>query len=149
MAGRFPGAGDLGELWQNLRAGRESIRRFSADELLAAGVPLELLARPDYVPARGAIDGFDRFDAAFFDITPREAELLDPQHRLFLETAWEALESAGCDPGHFQGLIGVYAGAGNSSYYLNNLHGHPGMADSMPVVLGNEKDFLATRVAYK
>ncbi len=152
MAGRFPGARDLAEHWQNLRAGRESIRRFSAAELLAAGVPRELLARPDYVPARGAIDGFDRFDAAFFDIAPREAELLDPQHRLFLETAWEALESAGCDPGRCDFPVGVFAGVSANTYLLSHLLDDPAAlaaADGSQTMLGSDKDFLATRVSYK
>ncbi|HLX07031.1 MAG TPA: amino acid adenylation domain-containing protein [Thermoanaerobaculia bacterium] len=152
MAGCFPGARDLAEHWQNLRAGRESIRRFSAAELLAAGVPRELLTRPDYVPARGAIDGFDRFDAAFFDIAPREAELLDPQHRLFLETAWEALESAGCDPGRCDFPVGVFAGVSANTYLLSHLLDDPAAlaaADGSQTMLGSDKDFLATRVSYK
>jgi amino acid adenylation domain-containing protein len=152
MAGRFPGARDLAELWENLRAGKESIRRFSEDELLAAGVPAELLARPDYVRARGALDDYDRFDAGFFDIAPTEAEALDPQHRLFLETAWAALESAGCDPGRCGGPVGVFAGVSANTYLLSHLRDDPGAlaaADASQAMLGGDKDFLATRVSYK
>jgi amino acid adenylation domain-containing protein len=152
MAGRFPGARDLDEFWQNLRAGRESIRFFSEGELLAAGVPSELLARPDYVRARGALDDFDRFDAAFFDIAPREAELLDPQHRLFLEAAWEALEDAGCDPGRSGGPVGLFAGVSANTYLLSHLLADPAAlaaADGSQAMLGSDKDFLATRVSYK
>ena len=95
MAGRFPGAASVGELWRRLDAGEELIRFFTADELLAAGLDPALLADPRFVGARGALDGADLFDARFFDLTPREAQLLDPQQRLLLETAWEALEDAG------------------------------------------------------
>jgi len=152
MAGRFPGARDLDELWQNLRAGRESIRRFSADELLAAGVSAEMLARPDYVRARGALDDYDLFDAGFFDVAASEAEALDPQHRLFLETAWAALESAGCDPGRHGGPVGVFAGVSANTYLLSHLLDDPGAlaaADASQAMLGGDKDFLATRVSYK
>jgi amino acid adenylation domain-containing protein len=152
MAGRFPGARDLDQLWENLRQGKESIRFFSADELLAAGVRRELLAHPDYVRARGALDDFDRFDAVFFDIAPREAEALDPQHRLFLESAWEALESAGCDPGRMHGPVGVFAGVSANTYLLSQLLGSPealAAADASQTMLGSDKDFLATRVSYK
>ena len=111
MAGRFPGARDLAELWDNLRRGVESISRFTPEEMRAAGADPALLADPRWVPAGGVLDGADRFDAPFFHFTPREAELLDPQHRLFLECAWSALEDAGCDPGRFPGAIGVFGGA--------------------------------------
>ncbi|HXO41376.1 MAG TPA: amino acid adenylation domain-containing protein, partial [Thermoanaerobaculia bacterium] len=152
MAGRFPGARDLTELWENLRAGKESIRRFSEDELLAAGIPAEMLARPDYVRARGALDEYDRFDAGFFDVAPSEAEALDPQHRLFLETAWAALESAGCDPARCGGPVGVFAGVSANTYLLSHLLDDPGAlaaADASQAMLGGDKDFLATRVSYK
>ncbi len=152
MAGRFPGARDLAELWENLRAGKESIRRFSEEELLAAGIPAELLARPEYVRARGALDEYDRFDAGFFDVAASEAEALDPQHRLFLETAWAALESAGCDPARCGGPVGVFAGVSANTYLLSHLLDDPGAlaaADASQAMLGGDKDFLATRVSYK
>ncbi|HEX3526198.1 MAG TPA: amino acid adenylation domain-containing protein [Thermoanaerobaculia bacterium] len=152
MAGRFPGARDVDQLWRNLCGGVESITFFSAAELLAAGVAPELLAAPEYVRAKGALDGADRFDAAFFGFSPREAELLDPQHRFFLECAWEALESAGCDPERFPGPVGVFAGVGRNSYFVNNLLTWPQRLQAAGVaqaVLGNEKDFLPTRASYK
>src|SRR5258708_27005910 len=98
MSGRFPGARDVHEFWRNLRAGVESITFFTDEELLAAGVEPAALKDPNYVKARGMLNGVEEFDAAFFRIGPREAEIMDPQHRLFLECAWESLESAGYDP---------------------------------------------------
>ena len=122
MAGRFPGARTPGELWRNLIEGRETITHFQPDELEPADAD-EMAARSDpaYVAARGIIDDVDKFDAGFFGITPREAEVLDPQQRLFLEAAWEALEDAGYDPRAFAGPIGVFAGASNNTYFLRNL----------------------------
>ncbi|HEY0016584.1 MAG TPA: beta-ketoacyl synthase N-terminal-like domain-containing protein [Longimicrobium sp.] len=151
MAGRFPGAPGVDALWANLRAGVESIRRFSDEELIAAGVPEPLRTDPAYVPARGALAEVDRFDAAFFGFTPREAEVTDPQQRLFLEVAWEALENAGYDAARVPGRVGVYAGVSMSSYYLNLLS-RPDVAAAagdMAVRMGNDKDFLATRAAFK
>ena len=109
MAGRFPGSRDLDQFWTNLRDGVEAIRVCSDDELRRHGVDEEMLARPNYVKAVSAIAEVDMFDAAFFAYSPREAELLDPQHRVFLESAWQALEHAGCDPARYQGSIGVFA----------------------------------------
>ena len=99
MAGRFPGAANLRQHWDNLRAGVESITFFTDEELAAAGVDAGLLRNPRYVRARGVLQGAELFDAVFFGLSPREAEIMDPQHRVFLETAWEALESAGYAPG--------------------------------------------------
>jgi acyl transferase domain-containing protein len=151
MAGRFPGAPDVDALWANLRAGVESIRRFTDEELIAAGVPDSLRADPAYVPARGALAEVDRFDAAFFGFTPREAEVTDPQQRLFLEAAWEAMEHAGYDSARVPGRVGVYAGVSMSSYYLNLLS-RPDVtaaAGEMAMRMGNDKDFLASRAAFK
>jgi phthiocerol/phenolphthiocerol synthesis type-I polyketide synthase E len=151
MAGRFPGAPGVDALWANLRAGLESIRRFSDEELAAAGVPQSLRADPAYVPARGALEEVDRFDAAFFGFTPREAQVTDPQQRLFLEVAWEALEHAGYDAARVPGRVGVYAGSSMSTYYLNLL-AHPDVtaaAGEMAVRMGVDKDYLATRAAFK
>ena len=111
LAGRFPGASDIDTFWSNLRDGVESIRSFTDEELRESGIADALLSDPRYVKARGAMDDVDKFDAAFFGYTPREAELMDPQHRLFLECAWHALESTGCDPHRYAGRVGVYAGA--------------------------------------
>jgi acyl transferase domain-containing protein len=151
MAGRFPGAPGVDALWANLRAGVESIRHFTDEELIAAGVPESLRTNPAYVPVRGALAEADRFDAAFFRFTPREAEVTDPQQRLFLEVAWEALEHAGYDAARVPGRVGVYAGSSMSSYYLNLLS-RPDVAAAagdLALRMGNDKDFLATRAAFK
>jgi acyl transferase domain-containing protein len=152
MAARFPGAADVAALWRNLRDGVESIRRFTAAELEAEGIPAALLADPRYIPAKGVLDGVEMFDAEFFGFPPREAELLDPQQRLFLECAWQACESAGYDPQSYAGRIGVYAGAGYSSYMTNHLLANPerlAAADGLQLRLLNDKDFLTTHVSYK
>jgi len=150
MAGRFPGAADLGELWDNLARGVESIARFSAAELRAAGVAPALLADPRHVAAAGVLDGADLFDAPLFQTTPREAELLDPQQRVFLECAWAALEDAGYDPARYGQGTGIFAGASLSSYLLANLlPAGEAEAAGAAAMLGNDKDFLTTRVSYK
>jgi acyl transferase domain-containing protein/SAM-dependent methyltransferase/acyl carrier protein len=149
LAGRFPGARDVGELWRNLCGGVESIRRLSREEMLAAGVDPAALDDPRWVPAGGVLDGSGLFDAAFFQITPREAELLDPQHRIFLECAWEALEDAGCDPARFSGAIGAFAGSGLNTYLLHNLIPGGESAFNPQVAIANDKDFLTTRLSYK
>ncbi|WP_207229554.1 beta-ketoacyl synthase N-terminal-like domain-containing protein [Ktedonosporobacter rubrisoli] len=110
MAGRFPQANTLAQFWQNLQEGRETIRFFPDEELLANGVDPRVLCNPQYVKARHILEDIDLFDAAFFGYSSREAEIIDPQHRLFLECAWEALENAGYDPQTFKGPIGIYAG---------------------------------------
>jgi phthiocerol/phenolphthiocerol synthesis type-I polyketide synthase E len=156
MAGRFPGAPDLDAFWDNLVRGVESIVFFTSEELAAAGVDPELAGRPDYVPAAGLLDGADRFDAELFGYSPREAALLDPQQRLFLETAWAALEDAGLDPrrasGGAAGRTAVFAGAGLNRYLLDHVYPRTGEDDpagAYQAALGNDKDFLATRVSYK
>jgi len=152
MAGRFPGAKNIETFWQNLRNGVESITFFTDEELQAAGLDSQVFNRPDHVKAAGILEDIDKFDAAFFGYNPREAVLMDPQHRLFLECAWEALENAGYDAERYEGAIGVYAGVGVNSYLLNNLMANPaqlGAAVSLPVAIGNDKDFLSTRVSYK
>ncbi len=152
LAGRFPGAPNVDAFWQNLRDGVESITPLSDEQLRAAGVSAAVLARPEYVRSAAVLEGAEWFDAAFFGCSPREAEILDPQQRLFLECAWEAFEHAGYDPATFDGSVGVFAGAGRSSYFEHNLRSHPelmGTSGGYEAVLGNESDFLATRVAYK
>lgn len=151
-AGRFPGTGDLDAFWQSLRGGVESIRRFTDEELDAAGVPEEIRSRPDFVNAGAILEGVEEFDATFFGFHPREAEVLDPQHRVFLECAWHALEDAGCDPARHEGSIGVFAGTSINTYLLQNLWTNPevaGRLGSFQLALSNDKDFLATRVSYK
>lgn len=150
MACRFPGAENVDAFWQNLRAGVSSIQRFSPEELREAGVDSALLARPDYVPVFGALEGADRFDADFFDVNPREAELMDPQHRLFLEQAWAALEHAGLDPETFPGPVGVFAGTNMNGYLLSRLATFRGRADEgLLHRIRADKDFLATLASYK
>ncbi|MES1245845.1 MAG: amino acid adenylation domain-containing protein [Acidobacteriota bacterium] len=151
FAFRFPGASNALELWRNLWDGVESISHFAEEELLDAGVDPDLLRSGRYVKSRGMLEGIDLFDAPFFGFTPREAALTDPQHRLFLECAWEALEDAGYEPRAFPGPVGLYAGAGTSLYWLNLLSNPDAVADldRFQATLGNDKDFLPTRVSYK
>ncbi len=152
LAGRFPGADNVNAFWDNLCAGVESVRTLSEEEVLAAGVDPELVRNPHYVRAAGVCESADRFDAAFFGYYPREAEIIDPQQRVFLECAWEALEDAGYDPGAYTGLIGVWAGCGTNTYLLFNLLSNPAATDSAEryhLTIGNDKDFLPTRVSYK
>ncbi|HEV7514944.1 MAG TPA: amino acid adenylation domain-containing protein, partial [Thermoanaerobaculia bacterium] len=148
MALRVPGAVSLDDFWRNLCGGVESISFFSQEELLAAGAPAELLRDPHYVRARGVLQGVELFDAALFRIQPRQAALMDPQHRIFLECLWEALESAGYDPETAGRSLGLFAGAGVNSYSFR-FHQQPvGETDLMQVILNNEKDHLATRASY-
>ena len=116
MAGRFPGATNVQTLWENLCNGVESISFFSREEVLSCGVDASLLDDPAFVNASGVMDGADCFDAAFFGLDPREAELMDPQHRVFLECAWETLEHAGFDPDVHPGVVGVFGGVGPNTY---------------------------------
>ena len=150
MAGRFPGAPSLRRFWQNLCDGVESIHFFTDEELIAAGVDPGLLRRPGYVRARPVLDDVDLFDARFFGFSAREAEMLDPQHRLFLETAWQALEDGGYAGERFGPVTGVYGGAGANGY-LMGLVTHPGgaLASPLQTLLANDKDYLATLTSYK
>ena len=150
MVGRFPGANDLDTFWRNIRDGVESITFFTDDQMAAAGADPELLKNASFVKARGVVDDIDQFDAGFFGYSNRDALLMDPQQRLFLQCSWEALEDAGYDPRTYRGLVGVYGGATASSYqsllYANfdQLN-----ADGLSVAIGNELPFLTTRVSYK
>jgi len=152
MSGRFPGAHNLETFWQNVRDGVESIAHFSDPELLAAGVPASALNDPRYVKAWGVLEDAALFDAAFFGFTPRDAEITDPQHRLFLECAWEALEAAGYGAGDYRGSVAVYAGASLNTYFLNNVPADGDLMRSdagLSMIIGNDKDYLTTRVSYK
>ncbi len=152
MAGRFPGAKDLDSYWNLLREGREAVTFFDAEEIVENGIDPEIVRRANYVKAKPILDDIEQFDAAFFQISPREAELIDPQHRLFLECAWEALETAAHDPWRHNGRIGVFAGAGKNTYLLLNLLSQTDWMHSdelFKLLLGNEKDYLSTRVSYK
>ena len=159
MSGRFPGATTVEAFWHNLRDGIESISFFSDEELLAAGVNPELVANPRFVKATGVLENPDFFDAAFFGFNPIEAEIMDPQQRVFLECAWEAMEDAGYHAESYQQPVGVFAGVGQNTYLLNlysnprfgsltnGLHGNS--VTGYQVMIGNDKDFLPTRVSYK
>ncbi|MFZ6030187.1 MAG: amino acid adenylation domain-containing protein [Chloroflexota bacterium] len=151
LAGRFPGADNPGELWRNLQNGIEAISTFSDEELLRAGVEAEWLQSPNYVRASGALENAEWFDAAFFGLSAAEAELTDPQQRIFLECAWEALENAGYGPAAGGGRVGVYAGVGMNTYILNLLSNREltETAGAYQLMLANDKDFLATRASYK
>ncbi len=152
VAGRFPGARDMDEFWQNLCHGVESVSFFTEEELLVSGVEPDLIHDPRYVKARGILDDVESFDAAFFGYSPKEAAMMDPQQRLFLECAWEVLEQAGCNPDIYEGLIGVYAGQSESSYLLSNLLPNRAFlaeTGTFSPLINNEKDHLATRTCYK
>jgi acyl transferase domain-containing protein len=153
MAGRFPGARNVDQFWRNLRDGVESIRTLTDRELLAAGAKAEDLKRPDYIKRASTLDDVPMFDAAFFGLSPRDAAIMDPQHRHFLECAWEALEDAGQPQQRFGGSIGVFAGSGMNTYLIHNLLANRELAESAGLFqlkqTGNDKDVLATRVSYQ
>ena len=151
MVGRFPGAGNVDELWRNLCQGLESTTFFK-DEELDPSIDPNLCKDPSYVKARGIIPGGETFDAAFFGINPLEAVVMDPQARVFLELVHEALENAGYESESFDGLIGLYAGCGQNTYFANHISGRMEIVDRIgefQTMLANEKDFLTTRAAYK
>jgi acyl transferase domain-containing protein/thioesterase domain-containing protein/acyl carrier protein len=152
MAAHLPGAPSIETYWTNLRDGVESIRRLSRDELIAAGEAPYLINRPDYVPYAAPLDGFETFDADFFGFSPKEAAIMDPQHRQFLEVSWEALENAGHPPENFDGPIGVFAGCGMGSYFYFNICSNPDLVNATGMFLlrhtGNDKDFLSTRLSH-
>ncbi|MFL5663070.1 MAG: beta-ketoacyl synthase N-terminal-like domain-containing protein, partial [Ktedonobacteraceae bacterium] len=157
MAGRFPGARNIDEFWSNLRNGVEAITFFSDEELIDVGIDPELLKSPYYVKAGAPLEGASLFDANFFGYSGREAELMDPQQRIFLECAWEALEDACYDPERYTGRIGLFAGTSMNSYLLSNLLLNQRIRNSvggfqamiMQLIHANDKDYLATRVSYK
>ncbi|MEJ2539784.1 MAG: polyketide synthase, partial [Gemmatimonadota bacterium] len=153
MAAHLPGAPDLDRFWARLRAGAESIRHFTEEELEKAGVDPALLRNPRYVRSRGVLDGMRAFDAGFFGLSPRDAAVMDPQTRHFLECTWHALEHAGHVPESFPGTIGVFAGAGASQYFWKNVVRNRELMDSVGYFLlrhtGNDKDFVATRASYE
>lgn len=150
MAGRFPGSRNVDEFWENLAAGREGITFFDPTQL-DQRVPEELRADPNYVPARGVIADYDKFDAPFFGVTPAEAALMDPQQRVILELAWETLENGGYVPENTDAIIGIYAGKYNDTYFSENVSHHPdaiAQFGAFNTMLANEKDYVATRTAY-
>jgi len=161
MACRFPGADNIHEFWQNLCQGVESIARFADSEII--GVDPKLLQDPNYVKARPILSDVESFDAEFFGYSPKEAALMDPQQRLFLECAWESLEDAGCNPLSYPGKIGIYGGAGMNTYLANNIYPQQlyssrgdrlqvatlDSPDGFQLMVANDKDYLTTRVSYK
>ncbi|MCW5312694.1 SDR family NAD(P)-dependent oxidoreductase [Nostoc sp. KVJ3] len=151
MAGRFPGAKNVDEFWQNLQNGIESISTFTDEELLAYGLDATTLNNPKFVKARAVLKDVELFDASFFGFNPREAEITDPQHRVFLECAYIALEDAGYDSENYQGSIGVYAGASFSGYLLNVYLNEDIIKsiDNHQLAIAGDKDYLTTRVSYK
>ncbi|GAB2699054.1 beta-ketoacyl synthase N-terminal-like domain-containing protein [Kitasatospora kifunensis] len=151
MACRFPGAATPEEYWANLTAGVDSVRAFSAEELRAWGHDPAALDDPRYVPMHGIVDGIGEFDADFFQFSSRDATLLNPQHQMFLECAWEALERAGYDPRATPGTVGVYAGTGRNGYAAltqAQAERFPGV-DALTLTISNEPEHLATRISYK
>ena len=152
MAAHLPGADGLEAYWELLSAGHSAIRRLSDEELLAAGEDPARIARPDYVPFAAPLEGFADFEPEFFGFSPKEAAIMDPQHRQFLEVGWEALENAGHMPENFAGAIGVYAGCGMGSYFYFNVCSNPDLVEDVGMFLlrhtGNDKDFLTTRLSH-
>ena len=149
LACRFPGARDADEFWRNLAAGVESITTLSEEEILASGVSRAQLDSPDYVRAAAMLDEPGGFDAAFFGYTPNEARTMDPQQRILLELAHSALEDAGCDPARYPGRAGVFAGSAMNTYFLHAGLDRNFAEDYIPTLIGNDKDFLSTRISYK
>jgi len=158
MAARFPGANTLSAFWDNLRRGEESIVTLSEDDLLAEGINEKALANHAYVRRAALLDGIDEFDADFFSFTPQAARMTDPQHRLFLQTAWHAIEDAGYDPAQIEGSVGVYATSTTSGYLLHNIMsnhdpnviiGQGVTFEMVNLSLQNDKDYLATKVAHQ
>ena len=157
LAGRFPGAPNIAAFWRNLRNGVDSVT-FFADDQLEDGPDPATRASASYVKARPVLTDVEKFDAGFFDMREREAALTDPQHRVFLECAWEALEDAGYDPAAYKGAIGVFAGCSMNTYFLNNVcRDRKAIEDftgtfqlgDYPVLVGAGREFLATRASYK
>ena len=152
MAARLPGAASVDAFWDNLRSGRSSITRLSDAALREAGESPGLLRHRNYVPFAAPLDGFADFDAEFFGLSPKDAAIMDPQHRQFLECAWEALETAGRIPEPDSGPVGVFAGCGMGSYFYFNLCSNPDLVDQTGMFLlrhtGNDKDFMATRLSH-
>ena len=151
MAGRFPKAGNIEAFWENMRQGRECISAFADEELETAGIEFPK-RNQKAIKARGLLEDADKFDAAFFGVNPREAQIMDPQHRLFLECAWEALDDAGYDSDREEGLIGVFAGSTINTYFITNLLANADLLETVSayqLLLGNDKDFFTTRVSYK
>ncbi len=151
LAGRFPGARNIDELWSMLTEGVEGITTYDDEELIGAGIDPEVLKNPNYVKVKGEVADVDMFDADFFGMNPREAEVTDPQHRMLMECAQDALEHAGYDSSKFDGRIGVYAGEAMNYYLLLNVYPRIKKeisAGSLQAAVGNDKDSLTTTISY-
>jgi acyl transferase domain-containing protein len=152
MAGRFPGAKNIAEFWQNLKDGVESISFFTSEELRSQGVDRRIYDDPAYVPAKAILEDVEHFDAAYFDYNPREAEMLDPQHRVLLECSVEAFEDAGYNPEQIEGRFGVYVGVSGATYRAVNLASRPDLINRIgayQVEIGNRSDFAPTMISFK
>jgi len=149
MSCRFPGAKNTDEFWQNLCNGIESIARLSDNEILESGVDPTVLSNPRYVKAAPVLENPGMFDAGFFGFAPAEALTLDPQHRILLECAHEAMENAGYDPGRFAGRVGVFTGCAMNTYLMNSGLYSRFADEYIPILINNDKDFLSTRISYK
>jgi len=152
MSGRFPGARNIEAFWQNLKDGVESRTVFSDDDLRAQDVPSMMLNYPGWVKSGFTLDDIEMFDARFFGLTPREADVIDPQHRIFLECAWEALENAGYDSERYDGSIAVFGGSTFSGYLSHNVMKNGKVIKSVggrQAVYGSVPDYMVTRVSYK
>lgn len=158
MAAKFPGAENISEFWDNIRNGRESIVDISDEMLVEAGVAEEIYKRSSYVRRAPILADIDKFDAEFFGLAPSAARIMDPQHRMFLQSAWSALEDACCDPYEYDGAIGVFGSCAASGYLLHNLLSHADLrqsiahgsnAELLNLLVHNDKDYLATRVSHQ
>jgi len=151
LAGRFPQSNNVDQFWANLVAGKDCFSEFTVEQVISEGIPRETAQRPDYIRRAPVLENTAGFDARLFRYSPKEAELIDPQQRILLECAWEALEHAGYDPHRFPGLIGIWAGSGVNNYFLKNIiprGSFEEVADSQTII-SNDKDYLASRIAYK
>ena len=150
MAGRFPGASDINTFWKNILSKTDCITHFEDSDLAAAGIDAEMINNPLYVKAFGVLEHVARFDNSFFGMSPAEAEVTDPQRRIFLECTWEALENAGCDPQNFKGPIGLFCGSSPSSYLLYHIYPDRGFPTSGNQLerIGNDPDFMASQVSW-
>lgn len=154
MSGRFPMSDNIDEYWRLIKEGKEAITYLSDEQLLEQGVPEKTIKDPKYVKAAMLLNDYDKFDASFFDMTPKEAEIMDPQQKLFMEECYHALENAGYNPDNYDGRIGVFGGNSMNSYMIHNLLNNKGFILQNPelthsFIHGNINDYLCTRVAYK
>ena len=151
MNGRFPGAKNIEEFWHNLYNGVESVKFFSREELIENGLDEHLLNNPKFVAADAVLDDIDKFDASFFGYSAREAEIMDPQHRIFLECAWEVMESAGYNSELYDGRVSVYAGSALSGYMIRNLYSNPGLVEDIgtfKIMISNSHRITSYNVCY-